>query len=150
MWHSRSSWKRPVLSVHSSSHASVAFVCRHHWPYIDICVHLFTCTLCCACRIVLLDCTLIIALEREHSQCVVCVQSRCFFSPSSSAWTLDPLVICWRQNCCLPEPLCNAWRDHVYLIFSRALTPEQWSCLMKTTVARVKPNFSVGQTEPLN
>lgn len=89
MWHSRSSWKRPVLSVHSSSHASVAFVCRHHWPYIDICVHLFTCTLCCACRIVLLDCTLIIALEREHSQCVVCVQSRCFFSPllQRELWT---------------------------------------------------------------
>lgn len=64
-------------------------LCRHHWPYIDICVHLFTCTLCCACRIVLLDCTLIIALEREHSQCVVCVQSRCFFSPllQRELWT---------------------------------------------------------------
>lgn len=37
--------------------------CRHHWPWNDVRVHLFTWTLCRACRIVLLDCILISALE---------------------------------------------------------------------------------------
>lgn len=68
------------------------------------------------------------------------------FFPSSSAWTLDLLVTCWRQNCCLPEPLRNAWRDHVYLLFGGALTPQQGA--LTELVARVKRN--VGQTEPFN
>lgn len=98
MSHGRSSWKRPVLHVHPSSHASVALSAGTTGLELTracISSHLFLSTLCRACRIVLLDCTLIIALEREYSQCVVCVQSRyIFFSPYSSAWTLDLLGTC--------------------------------------------------------
>lgn len=131
MRHGSSSWKRPVLSVHSPSNESLALVCGYHWPQTDMRAHLFTRTLCRA-WIVSLDCTFIIA----------CVQSRWFvLSPFLRRELWTSWVHAGRQNWCFPEPLCNAWREPVHLLFGSALTPER-GAIMETTVAQRRPKAS--------
>lgn len=126
---------------------------RHHWPWIDTRVHLFTS---------LLDHALpcpqdCFAWLHTYNCSGAGVQPVCGVRAKLILFPPPPLLqrelwTSWvhaRQNCCLPEPLCNAWKDHVYLLFGGALKPAQ-AALMETSVARVERNCSVDRTEQLN
>lgn len=159
MSHGRSSWKHPVVHVHPSSHASVALSAGATGLELTracISSHLFLSTLCRACRIVLLDCTLIIALEREYSQCVVCVQSRYFFSsPLFFSMNFGPLgymrdrIVVYLSLYATPEKimftcfLAELW-NQCQLLSWRQVWPV-WSA----TAAATKQNSSIKKSHDL-